>query len=58
MQFPHNNNVNTSSAPPALLDITSVPRRNESMVSFSKDNVVSVCILVVADASICIAFIY
>ena len=36
MQFPHNNNVNTSSAPPALLDITSVPRRNESMVSFSK----------------------
>ena len=53
MRFPDNNDESNS---PALLDNTT--RSDKSMVSFSTDSVGYLCILVVADELVCIAFIY
>ena len=47
-EFMHVPENNDESSPPALTDNTS--QSDEIMVSFSKDNVGCLCILVVADA--------
>ena len=53
MHFPDNNDESNS---PALQNNTT--RSDNSMVSFSTDSVGYLCILVVADELVCIAFIY